>query len=354
MYKRVLHIMFGSWLLLSCLQAGAQNAMPDTVCMGTTRIYKVNDASVPSAYTWRINGLTQASVRNEIVVTWNIPGTYQLSVTEHGSNGCDGDERSGTVYVRPLPVANAGPDAVVCPGTVFRLQGSGGTSYQWSPSTYLSNPLVANPVVSAPSLAVLKYALKVTDAFGCQSATSDTVVIRVSNPVRVFAGRDTMVAINQPLQLHAADLGSAGFTSYTWSPSFGLNNPSLQDPVAVLDRETRYVVTARTADGCEARDDISIKVFQKADLYVPTAFTPDGDGLNDYARVIGVGIRELRYFSIYSRWGELVFTTRDLTAGWNGVYKGQRQDGNVFVWMAEAVDYKGNIIQKKGTITLIR
>jgi gliding motility-associated-like protein len=115
-----------------------------------------------------------------------------------------------------------------------------------------------------------------------------------------------------------------------------------------------YIVTARNADGCIAKDDINVKVFLKPEIYVPTAFTPNGDGLNDFAVVIPVGIKELKYFSIYSRWGELVFRTSDASKGWNGIYKGQQQDGNVFVWEVEAIDYKGNIIRRKGTIVLIR
>jgi len=117
---------------------------------------------------------------------------------------------------------------------------------------------------------------------------------------------------------------------------------------------TTYLVTARTADGCEASDDIKITAFVKADLYVPTAFTPNGDGKNDQAVVIPVGIRELQFFRIYNRWGELVFMTQDAARGWNGVFKGLPQDSNVFVWEAKGVDYNGNVIFKKGTVTLIR
>jgi len=70
--------------------------------------------------------------------------------------------------------------------------------------------------------------------------------------------------------------------------------------------------------------------------------------------VIPAGIRELVFFRIYNRWGELVFMTNDASRGWNGIYKGQPQDSNVFVWEAKGVDYNGNVIFKKGTLTLIR
>lgn len=335
-------------------QSMAQVAMPDTVCIGTSRIYKVNEATVPSTYTWKIDGVTQASTRNELSITWNVAGTFLLTVQEHANNGCDGDVQSGLVYVMPAPVANAGPDMVVCFGIPYRLNGSGGNTYLWSPSTYLSETTAANPRVNIPFAGTYNYILNVTSRFGCKSLSGDTVILTILQPVNIFAGRDTSIVINQPLQLNAADVGNSGFINYTWSPSFGLNNPFINNPVAIIDRTTRYLVIARTGNGCVAQDEIEVKVFVKADLYVPTGFTPDGDGLNDFAKVIPAGIMELKYFRIYSRWGELVFTTSDASIGWNGVYKGQKQNGNVYIWVAEGIDYKGNKIFRKGTVTLIR
>ena len=355
MSRTIQHI--SAWLLglFSFQLTMAQVAMPDTVCIGTHRIYKVNDASVPSTYTWTVNGITQPGNRHELPITWTTAGVYQLAVQEHANNGCDGDIRTGTVYVMPTPIANAGPDAIVCYGKSLRLNGSGGLQYQWSPATYLSNPAVAGPLVTLPGAGIYTYVLNVS-ANGCPALKPDTVKVTMLPPVRVFAGNDTLIALSQPLQLNAQDMNSSGFTSYQWSPSFGLNNALVKTPVATLNSlgSTTYLVTARTADGCEASDDIKITAFVKADLYVPTAFTPNGDGKNDQAVVIPVGIRELQFFRIYNRWGELVFMTQDAVRGWNGVFKGQPQDSNVFVWEAKGVDYNGNVIFKKGTVTLIR
>lgn len=346
-----------AWLLgLFCsMQTMAQVAMPDTVCLGTSRIYKVNDATVPSTYTWTVNGTVQPGNRNELQLTWTTAGVYQLAVQEHAVNGCDGDIRTGTIYVIPTPVADAGPDLIVCYGKTIHLNGSGGILYQWSPASYLSNSAIAAPQVTLPGAGVYTYVLNVS-ANGCPALKADTVKVTMMPQVRVFAGNDTLVALNQPVQLNAQDINNSGFTIYQWSPSFGLNNPQLKSPQALLNSlgSTTYVVTARTAEGCEASDDIKITAFAKADLYVPTAFTPNGDGKNDMAVVIPAGIRELLFFRIYNRWGELVFTTSDPSKGWNGIYKGKAQDSNVFIWEAKAIDINGAIIFRKGTVTLIR
>ena len=341
-------------LLLGILQANAQIAMPDTVCVGITRLYHVNDPTISSVYTWKIDGTIQMATTNQINITWNTPGIFSLSVQEHPATGCDGDIRSGLVYVNPPPVANAGLDISACFGKNIQINGSGGKIYQWSPSTYLSASNIPNPLIISAPPGLYNYYLSVSSVAGCRSLKNDTVTVLIKALPNVFAGRDTSIALNEPLQLNAIDINNAGIISYSWSPSFGLNNPLIKTPIAITDRDIIYTVTVNTAEDCQGSDDIKVKVFQRADLYVPTAFTPNGDGLNDFAIVIPVGIRELKYFSIFSRWGEMVFTTNDASKGWNGKWKGDDQPNAVFVWMAQAIDYKGNIINKKGTVTLIR
>jgi gliding motility-associated-like protein len=93
---------------------------------------------------------------------------------------------------------------------------------------------------------------------------------------------------------------------------------------------------------------------EKPAIYVPGAFTPDGNGVNDVLKVLVFGIKEVHYFSVYNRYGELVFTTKDPAMGWDGTFKGSRQNTGGFTWMVEAVDFSGNILRQKGTTTLIR
>lgn len=92
----------------------------------------------------------------------------------------------------------------------------------------------------------------------------------------------------------------------------------------------------------------------KTGIYLPNAFTPNGDANNDILKAIVVGMKEFHYFSIYNRYGELVFTTTNPSFGWDGIFKGKLQNTGAFVWMVEAVDAAGNIIREKGTTILIR
>jgi gliding motility-associated-like protein len=168
---------------------------------------------------------------------------------------------------------------------------------------------------------------------------------------KAFAGRDTITAIDEPVQLHAH--GGPGVT-YTWSPATGLNNPTLENPVAILDRDQRYRLDALTLEGCDSHSDILIKRFKGPELYIPTAFTPNGDGKNDVLKVFPVGMRAFHYLAVYNRYGEMVFKTTDYGTGWDGTYKGIKQGTETFVVVAQAIDYRGKLFLKKGTVTVIR
>ncbi|HNP54485.1 MAG TPA: gliding motility-associated C-terminal domain-containing protein, partial [Ferruginibacter sp.] len=210
----------------------------------------------------------------------------------------------------------------------------------------------ADPIVSQP--ANITYILQVTDQFGCHSLKADSVFVFVQPPARLYAGEDTSVAINQPLQLHAIDVNSLGFNTYHWSPGTGLNNPDIANPIATLTAEyTQFIVEASTTAHCIGTDTIVVKTYRGPEIYVPTSFTPNGDGLNDLIRAIPIGMKSFHYFRIFNRFGETVFSTTDERMGWNGYFKGKKQNLNTFVWIAEAVDYKGNVIQRKGTFSIL-
>ena len=90
-------------------------------------------------------------------------------------------------------------------------------------------------------------------------------------------------------------------------------------------------------------------------LLLPTAFSPNGDGVNDVFRITKwLNIKKLEFFNIYNRWGELVFSTDDINAGWEGTYKNYPQNTSSFTWAIKAEDYDGNLILKKGIVTLVR
>jgi gliding motility-associated-like protein len=188
---------------------------------------------------------------------------------------------------------------------------------------------------------------------GCPKPGIDSVLVTVQPRVRANAGRDTSVVVGQPLLFNGT-----GGVSYTWSPTTGLNNPNIFNPIGVYGVNTdsvRYKLVVRDAAGCSDSAYMTVRVYRTpASIFVPTAFTPNGDGLNDLARPICVGIKKINYFTIYNRWGQVVFTTNQDRQGWNGLLNGVPQGSAVFVWTVSAEDYNGLQYFDKGTVTLIR
>ncbi|MBS1742247.1 MAG: choice-of-anchor L domain-containing protein [Bacteroidetes bacterium] len=257
------------------------------------------------------------------------------------------------VIVNPAPVPDAGPDVTVCNGGITSLSGSGGVSYLWHPANYLSDATSNNPTVTEATSTT--YYLDVVDANGCHSLRSDAMNLTVLPPAELYAGHDTVVAMNQPLQMAAIDINHVGFIHYEWSPATGLNNPYDHHPVAVLNAaNTDFIVTAYTADHCIGKDTVNVKTYLGPEIYVAGSFTPNSDGINDVLKARPVGIREFRYFTIYNRFGQMVFSTPDPNRGWDGKYLGATQNMGTYVWIAAGVDYKGHIIERKGTVTIIQ
>jgi gliding motility-associated-like protein len=256
------------------------------------------------------------------------------------------------VTVLPAPIANAGNPVNACFNKGAQLNGSGGLIYSWTPNTYLSDANVKDPFVINPKVNTT-YSLNVIDANGCKSLQPSTVKLTVTPQVRIFAGNDSLVAINQPFQLKVIELSNAGVVKYEWTNPYKLNFSNIYNPIAVLDKDYEYYVTGKTVNDCEGSDTIKLKAYNGPEIYVPNTFTPNRDYKNDQLKPICVGIKSLHYFKIFNRFGELVFETSTINKGWDGFYKGKLQDMATFVWIAEAEDYLGRLIQRKGTSILV-
>ncbi|MBK6378615.1 MAG: gliding motility-associated C-terminal domain-containing protein [Chitinophagaceae bacterium] len=184
---------------------------------------------------------------------------------------------------------------------------------------------------------------------GCYSGSLEkNIIIYATN---AFAGNDTITASGRPLQLQAS-----GGISYEWTPATGLNDPFIANPVATLTgtQMYTYVVRAYTPLGCQSFDTIKIQVYQAPEIYLPNAFTPNGNGINDLYRGLPVGIKEFRYLKIFNRFGQQIFYSTDVNKGWDGTFKGKAQSSGVYVVIASGVDYRGLVVDRQGTVMLIR
>ena len=171
----------------------------------------------------------------------------------------------------------------------------------------------------------------------------EPLIVGVNYPI-VNAKKST------PINLVARNVG----VNYNWIPGIGLNNAQIRNPIATLNNEQLYKINITLASGCSVIDTQLVRVFIGFDVFVPSGFSPDGDGVNDLLRPILIGIKELHYFKVLNRWGQVVYQTNQINAGWDGTFKSMPQPSETYVWLIEAVDDNGEIIRKSGKTTLIR
>jgi gliding motility-associated-like protein len=254
----------------------------------------------------------------------------------------------------PYPAVNAGSDTLICFHTTAQLYGStDGSSFLWTPAGTLNNAGILNPV--ATPFQTTAYVLSAFDNKGCPKPGKDTVVVTMLPAINASAGSDTSIVVDQPLQLHAT-----GGIRYEWSPPGNLSAVNIANPVALFKEPVAasvYNVLVYNEANCSATASIKIKVYKTLPaVFVPNAFTPNGDHKNDLLRPIAVGIRQIEYFNVYNRWGQLVFSesSNSESGGWNGRVGGKDQAEGAFVWVVKAIDYTGAEFIQKGVVLLIR
>ena len=194
--------------------------------------------------------------------------------------------------------------------------------------------------------------LTVSNDKGC--VATDTKYINISRSPSQLVSHDTILARGATLQLEADDGNFSSGGSFYWWPSFGLNDISIADPLLTSTTDTTYHVFIKNRFGCALQDSIEVKYYTGPDIYVPNAFTPNGDGRNDIFRAVPVGISKMDYFRVYNRNGQLVFQTSQAAHGWDGTIRGIPSAEGTYVWEVRGVDYSGKTISKKGTVVLVR
>jgi gliding motility-associated-like protein len=256
--------------------------------------------------------------------------------------------------VNPVPTVNAGPDTTVCPGVNYVMaSASSVTTVNWSPATGLNVTDSLNPVFNYDSNQV--YVLTAS-AGGCKR--SDTVDIKVIG-ILLNPGADTTVCFGELDTLNA----SSSSENIVWSPPSGANlsDSVVLNPVFSSTDAGKFllVLTARDS-GCALSKQVTITVDEcNTYLAVPSAFSPNGDGMNDYFTVFGKYIEEYQ-IRIFNRWGEEVYSSNDVSElnnperGWDGTYKGKKQDPGAYAYYISARDINGKDIFKKGDLVLIR
>ncbi len=256
-----------------------------------------------------------------------------------------------TFYLNIFPGTTVSVNAgyAICQGMTENLSSSanGIVTYKWTPSTGLSSDTSANPVAKPGDST--KYEVLVTNNFGCK----DSAYVQVNvyrNPV-ANAGPDKFVLKGDTAHLDAIVKGTA--VNISWSPGMYMDDIHAVMPHVDPPAETEYQLTVLSTVGCgTVSDDVIVKVFN--DIFVPNAFTPNGDGKNDIFHIPPLDNYKLVRFSVYNRWGQIVFETKGTYRGWDGMVNGIQQPPGAYIYYFELVLPNGKRVKKTGTVLLIR
>jgi gliding motility-associated-like protein len=281
------------------------------------------------------------------------PGDYFLTVRD--GNGCEIE--GGATVIEPPPVFIDVVDIVdiICFGDAsgsITVAGSGGTP----PFEYSLDGNIFQIEDTFGNLPAGGYTITVMDAMGC-TETVDATVVQPPELI-VDAGPDQFIQLGYSAQIRA--VASEAPVTWQWSPADSLTCSDCSDPVAFPVNTTTYIVTVVNQDGCPATDEIVIRVIKDRPIYIPNAFSPNGDGMNDGFTIFGgPAARQIKTIKIFSRWGELVFEARNIPLGeemlgWDGTFLGRTVNPGVFVFFVEVEFIDGEVVLYKGDVTVVR
>ena len=314
---------------------------PITYCAGNATTPLVATGSNILWYTSPVGGNSTAIAP---IPTAVMPGTtsYYASQT---LGVCEGPRTPVDVTILATPNLGVNLYDTICFADTYNLNtlfNTTGLTVNW---TYNGTAVIDVEAISATGT----YQIAGTNSNGC----SDTALFFFTKlpPVIAFAGNDTIAAIGLPQQLHAT-----GGVDYSWSPALPLDYSNVQSPVATLYDDQQFIVTVYNEIGCAGYDTVFVQVYREPsdNYYLPNAFTPNGDGLNDIFRPVPVGEVYTDWFKVYNRNGQLLFNTKKWMQGWDGTYMGRKQQAGTYVWVLQY--HKADNVSKiiKGTVILIK
>lgn len=321
-----------------------------TYCLGGSAVLNATGAD---NFQW--SPVNDLSCTNCASPTTTATVTTPYVVMGTAPNGCTGRDTVVVTVIQPFELT-VSPNDSICIGSSTRLNASGAASYVWTPANSLDNNRVPNPL--ATPNATTTYRVIGYDGHSCFTDTA-FVTVAVGMQPTVNLGPDLQLSAGTEHPL-VAQVTNGPVAIWNWSPADDLDCADCPQPTAYIRNNITYTVHITTAYGCEATDEVNIKVFcTDAQVFIPNAFTPDGDGINDILMVRGKGIARVKTFRIFNRWGEVVFersnfSPNDPTNGWDGRVRGKLATPDVFVYTAEVICENGTTYTYKGNVSLLK
>jgi gliding motility-associated-like protein len=319
----------------------------------------ISSGSIVS-YSWNFGDSTIVSTDENPSHIYNSAGSYTVTLIAVSDNGCtDTVSQQITIYPLPLPsftntnAIGCGPITVAFTGSSYPSNGNI-ISWNWDFGNG-ENSQLQNPVMTYQNGGTYSVSLTVTSDMGCTGAAINQNIINIyPAPVAAFYADPNEAGILNPL-INFNNI-SIGAVSYSWTFGDGTSS-NLAQPFHVYADTGTYPVMliAINSFGCIDTVIQYIHIIPEVTLFVPNAFTPNNDGINDLFTVAGIGIEQLS-LNIFNRWGENIYTTADVHKGWDGTIQknNSKAQQDVYVYDVYATDVLGKSHHQTGRVTLVR
>ncbi len=318
-------------------------ATPDSLalCPGDTATISASGAE---RYSWGVvSGLLSEPDESSINLSPDI--AQILTLTGFSDKGCY-SILNIPVYVSPSVFPNIHPvDTAICLGDSIQFEVLEGYQYRWFPSDEFINP--QSPDAVAVPRKDSEYIVELTDSFQC--IFRDTARVRVLEPAIADAGPDGSIYEGESIRLQGQGNGA-----FYWKPDKWIDNPMIPNPLSTPDSTIIYTLEVITPNGCVASDRVKIRVFLETQVWFANAFSPNGDGRNDWFGPEIYNEIEMDYFAVYDRWGQRLFYTETPGEKWDGKINGKYAPAGTYVYEFKAVGNRQKAFFKYGNFTLIR
>jgi gliding motility-associated-like protein len=321
------------------------------ICLGQS--VQLNANSNAGNYQWTpLAGLSCYNCSNPIASPTT---STNYVVSTFNTFGCKSSDTIAVTVIQPFDITVSANDTI-CIGESTTLTVSGASNYAWTPAASLSCNNCPNPIAN-PQITTL-YTVVGSDNYRCFTDTGKVLVAVGQYPVVTLPA--PQVLSTGTLYPIVAQITNGPIRNYLWTPSRDLSCDNCSTPVAFIRNDICYSLEAENIYGCKGSDTFCIRVFcENTQVFIPNTFTPDNDGINDVFMVRGTGIKSVKQFRVFNRWGELIFERSNFAPnarqfGWDGKIRGVLATPDVFVYTAEVLCENDVPFIYKGNVTLIR
>lgn len=308
-----------------------------------------------ASYEWQFPGAntTTSNAQNPTGICYSNIGTYDVTLSVTDNNGTATITITDAVVVSecdpPVPAFSL-PNNVICTGQClnFTNESTNADSYEWifeggfpGGSTDENPSNICFDSEGTFDIQLIAFNTLTSDTLHQTLTVAQPPSVTASDDVTIFEGTNTLLTVETD--------GSI----YLWSPSETLSCEDCMSTVAEPDSTTLYTITVTADNGCAVTDSVLVTVVEVTAIGVPSAFSPNGDKVNDILFVEGAGIEKMN-FIIYNRYGEKIFESSKKSFGWDGKYKGKPENPGIFVYTLEYVLRNGETGVLKGNVTLVK